>query len=147
MCSRVWGRCSWMCQRIAFTLSGSDLSEAVQHLARDAVVPHHRFPMAQAAQLALDHESPNPLGGFVQQNAATLVGAGSVSSSIEGAQACQRLLDLAAQGSQGLRFLLEDLVVEHVPARLSGQARSKALGWAKGHARLQQNAKTREKMT
>src|SRR5215212_2885454 len=76
MCSRVWGGCFWMCQRIDLTLSGPDLSDAIQHLAGDAVVLHHRLPMAQAAQLALDHKRPNPLGGFVQQNAATRVGAG-----------------------------------------------------------------------
>jgi len=52
--------------------------------------------MAQAAQLALDHKGPDSVSGFVQQDAATLVGAGSVCSGIEGAQGRKRLLDLAA---------------------------------------------------
>ena len=75
-----------------------DLPDAVQHLTRNAVVPHHRFPVPEAAEFPLDHEGPDAVGCPVQQGMATMLPVRFVRLHIEGSQCRESLLDLVAQG-------------------------------------------------
>jgi hypothetical protein len=77
--------------------SGS--SEAVQHLARDPVLLYDSLPIAKSAQFPLDHEGPDPFGGFVQQGRSIRLPLRSVRSGLKRAQARQGMLDLGAQGA------------------------------------------------
>src|SRR5215210_3562656 len=109
-----------------------DLADAVQHLAGDPILLHHCLPEAQSTQLALDYQGPNPVGGGVQQGGATSH-VRPVRFGIKGAQSRQGLLDLAAQGSQRVRLLLEDLAIEHAPSSLSRKAGREAPGRTNAH--------------
>ena len=59
-----------------------------------------------------------------------------VCSGIKGAQACQCLLDLAAQGSARVRLLLEDFVVSSTFQRASRVRFVAVLWWADDHVWL-----------
>ncbi len=101
----------------------SDLPNPAQDLTRNAIILHDSLPVPEPAHLPLNHEGPNPVCGLVQQGMAALVSMWSFHPSVEGPQCCKSLLDLAAQGSQRLRFLLTELVIEHAPAGFRLEAR------------------------
>jgi hypothetical protein len=95
-----------------------DLAEAAQHLAGDAIVFHDRIPVAQAADLPLDHEGPDPLGRFMDEVGPPGIPVCRLLRNIKAAQRRQSLLDLSAEVSEGLGLLLVKLVVQHAPPGL-----------------------------